>query len=201
MPGMRNFALLIAVLTPVACGTPAAEDADDTAVGGEIGADEDLGSAVGLEGVAASRGEDADSDQPLTRDDFSRRFGGSRSYDGWDANGDGRLSRDEFHLSAFSHWDTDGDRRLSQTEWRQGTDAWLDEHQAGLWEDWDADGDGSVSPAEYNRELNEHNLYDTWDRNRDGTVDPEELGYSLFGALDRDANNQLDEQEWQGARE
>lgn len=189
--------LMISILGISACGTPPAEDdVAGSPAGTEAAPSEELGSAVGLGGVAAYRGADADRDERLNSEEFSTWFDESGEYDRWDADSDGAVSEDEFYTSAFAVWDRDGDQRLSEAEWQQGTAAWLNSARVGTWDDWDADANGFVSPAEYNRELHEHNLYDTLDQNVSGILEPAEMGDAWFRSLDSNRDTQLDQDEW-----
>lgn len=93
----------------------------------------------------------------------------SMSFDQLDANGNGKISRDEFHgtmsdMGVFANFDANNDGRLSENEWNDI--GWEYDYEA-----WDVNHDGYVGADEF---------YDGWyaayDENGDGVWDESEYG-------------------------
>lgn len=84
------------------------------------------------------------------------------SFDDMDTNGDGKVTKDEFHGSmadagTYSNYDTDGDGYLSEDEFSETN---FDDASYG---DWDANSDGLLDDNEYY-----DGSFNYYDENEDG---------------------------------
>lgn len=66
---------------------------------------------------------------------------------------------------------------------------------AGM-DDWDEDDNGYIDETEFESTFSRVNYYDGWDTDDDGYLNERELNEGVYGALDEDNNNVLDENEW-----
>lgn len=99
------------------------------------------------------------------------------SYDDADADGDGRVSRDEYRIARerqFASFDTNGDGVVSSNDFVHNTThrTSLDKID-GLIAAFDIDGNGVVSRDDLQGSLP---VFDTADADRDGFLDEAEMG-------------------------
>ena len=89
----------------------------------------------------------------------------------FDANGDGKLSKDEYYGSVSDF---------------------------GTYSDWDQNDDGLIDEGEFN-DLGYDWDYDTWDASSDGYVDSGEFYDGYFGVYDENEDGHWDNGEWDDA--
>ncbi|MDW5377686.1 hypothetical protein R6258_12210 [Halomonas sp. HP20-15] len=93
------------------------------------------------------------------------------SFESQDANGDGKLSKDEFYSSVSD---------------------------IGTYSDWDLNDDGLIDDNEFGK-LNNDWTYGEWDANGDNYVDSGEFYDGIFTNFDADENGNWDDGEWDDA--
>src|SRR5262245_40454446 len=118
-------------------------------------------------GKPADKGKKAAAGRGKHWDQFVKKF---------DANGDGKVSKEEFlsKRPAFDKMDANKDgsvtaeevKALPAVQKRGGTGA-------GFMERFDADHDGKVTPAEYDAKRT--TLFEKLDKNKDGMIDQSEV--------------------------
>lgn len=138
---------------------------------------------------------DRDRDHGLDERELYREF--LRSYDAWDLDDDGRLTREELDVGLFEAWDHDDDARIDRAELEAGAASWLspEERDFAL---WDVDGDGRIDRDELRAGVVRIGLFERFDRNGDGHVTDLELADTTFAYWDTDASGAIDEDEWRG---
>lgn len=126
----------------------------------------------------------------------------------WDANGDGRLSPEEYRGSVrFEEMDKNRDRFLSRDELGLGK---YPVQQTGgafqyMLENWDKDGDGKLSKTEWKGKRS----FESVDTDKDGFIAENEIGISasmprgpgfegLLKAWDTDGDGKISQPEWRG---
>jgi hypothetical protein len=140
---------------------------------------------------------DTDTDRMLDRTEWSVWAAENAGWDRYDTDDLEGLGRDEFGEATVEVWDADGDGRISTDEWREGADRWFGEDvDDESWTSWDVDGDDLLSPEEVSSGLDGHGLYDRVDEDDDGLIDDEELADWFFDAIDLDDDEEIDTTEW-----
>lgn len=121
-----------------------------------------------------------------------------------DHDGNGRVSRDEWHfdVESFRRADHNNDSVLSRQEFL-GTDAKVDDDRDDRFEYLDTNNDGRVSRAEWHGTAER---FDALDSNRDGVLTRVEARGGaepppdLFASVDTNRDGQITRQEWHWAR-
>lgn len=94
------------------------------------------------------------------------------TFDSMDDNGDGKISKDEFHGNIAD---------------------------AGTFSQYDKDGDGSLTIDEFFHTGYDNGLYGDWDANNDDQLDAYEWGKGSFDYYDDDEDGQWNTDEWDAA--
>lgn len=177
---------------------------------------------------------DKNGDGKLSRSEYP----GTLSFEKADRNGDGFITRDEVGLAPqsrpsagelFKLWDANGDGRLSKEEYRgavpfgdldKNRDGFLSKEELGIstypvqqrggafqymLENWDKDGDGKISRTEWKGKRS----FESVDADGDGFITQNEVGISpstprsmnyegLLEAWDEDGDGKISRSEWRG---
>lgn len=140
---------------------------------------------------------DADEDGVINEAEYAWGFENDEILEKWDANEDEALDEDEFGEMFYTIFDADKDDRLTVAEFDRGVDSFFGEQAVNLSVPrWDANGDDIISRDEFSQTAGDGELFLTFDDNRDGVLESDEMEDGLFDAADRDADDELDDDEF-----
>ncbi len=101
---------------------------------------------------------------------------GEYAYESWDNDSNATLDETEFNsavadIGYYDNWDTDSDGFLTEDEWNVGTNEYFEDYDSfGTYSDWDTDLDGRIGGSEF--------------------------GTGLYGVVDHNDNNLIEEDEY-----
>lgn len=100
------------------------------------------------------------------------------AYDSWNLDSNDYLDNDEFEtawtdIGYYDDWDLDNDSYLTEDEWNTGVGEYF----------------GAYDTADYG-------VFDDWDTNADGMLDNDEFGVGLYGVVDQNDNDLIEENEY-----
>lgn len=146
---------------------------------------------------------DADGDERLSADEFRTWWNEEGPVQDWDLEDEqGEITREEFSEHLFEMWDQDDSGSLTETEFADAADRWFeDQIDQESFSEWDADGNGEIDEDEFMQGLQGGQAIDRIDADAGGTIQSQELADWYFEALDLDGDGYLDNSEWQAAEE
>lgn len=146
---------------------------------------------------------DADGDERLSADEFRTWWNEEGPVQDWDLQDEqDEITREEFSEHLFEMWDQDDSGSLTETEFADAADRWFeDQIDQESFSDWDADGNGEIDQDEFMQGLQDAQAVDRIDADAGGSIQSQELADWYFEALDVDGDGYLDNSEWQAAEE
>lgn len=137
---------------------------------------------------------DTDGNGTLDADEVRATY--QNDFTTWDADEDGGLNSEEFYNTTFTNTDADKDGVISEEEWDSGFGgmfgAWSDDDFATF----DTNSDGSLSSDEWNAVFSESDWFITYDADEDTVITEDEWDAGLFGDWDLNANDLIEENEF-----
>ena len=103
---------------------------------------------------------------------------GEYAYDTWDADTNAYLDETEFDtaisdIGYYGDWDADDDTYLTENEWNEGVTNYF----------------GDYDDADYG-------VFSDWDTDANGMLDDNEFGDGLYGVVDANDNDVIEENEY-----
>lgn len=140
---------------------------------------------------------DANQDEVIDEAEYKGGVENDEIFETWDINDDGILNEDEFGNAFFDMFDMDNDDSLTVAEFDKAVDSFFGEQAVNLSiPRWDGNGDGIISRNEFFQTAGDAELFSLFNENRDEVLEPDELEDGLFEAADRNADDELDEDEF-----
>lgn len=117
--------------------------------------------------------------------------------DDWDLLDDGYFDDEDIYKGTFKIWDVDDDTLLTEEEWLYGYDYYYGDYVFDDFVALDTDGDGKLEYIEYYDILEESDFYENWDVNKDKNLNEYELARMLFNNWDFDDSNFIEPDEYE----
>lgn len=92
--------------------------------------------------------------------------------------------------STFQNWDANGNGQLSKKEFTKGA------KKASLFKRWDGNNDKRIDRSEFD-EIGVDGDFGTWDGNNSGYLDPNELYNGIFASNDGNQDGRWSMEEWE----
>ncbi len=138
---------------------------------------------------------DKNNDGIISRYEFVDKF--TDNYvDDWDVNDDDHLDDEDFFRKSYIAYDADKDTLLTEKEWLFGYDYNFGEFVVDDFVAIDINNDGFVEYAEYYAALRKTSYFDTWDVDDDNYLDQFELARLVFNSWDFDDSNFIEIDEY-----
>jgi hypothetical protein len=117
--------------------------------------------------------------------------------DDWDVADDGYFDDEDIFKGSFRMWDEDDDKLISEDEWMQAYEYYYGDYVVDEYAVLDSDGDGYLEYTEFHDALVGTDFITVWDVSKDKMYNEYELARMIFNNWDHDDTNFIEKDEYE----
>lgn len=128
---------------------------------------------------------DANNDGEVTRDEFVQAMDEVDYFE--DINDDKIYNQEDLYVGYYNLWDLDNDGYVDEEEWKKGTELYFDDddiNSIGPYESWDMDRDLRLDEEEFSQGLAKDDYFYGWNIDEDSGITEKEFYRMVFDYWD-----------------